>query len=332
MVAVIAVILAAAVVASLLTISFDIRERMGLELRNYGANVVVLPGGNVSLDNFDVSHPSIVGYVPYLYFRTEINGKNIDAAGTDLEAANKMNPWWHIEGSMPGENEVLAGIIAAEKLGVKTGDELQIKGSAYRVSGVLDTGTSDDIRIFMPVEVAKAIAGSGKTASVQLSVLGDVDAVVEDLKNKGYDVKKIRQVAYTESALLRKTQLLMSLVAVFVLIAACLSLMSTMVMAVLERSREIGLMKALGSGDGTIAALFFTEAAIMGTIGGIFGYFAGLFLARFISIEIFNMPVSIRPEVFMLTLLISIAVALMGSILPVSRAVSMDPVNSLRGE
>jgi predicted lysophospholipase L1 biosynthesis ABC-type transport system permease subunit len=67
-------------------------------------------------------------------------------------------------------------------------------------------------------------------------------------------------------------------------------------------------------------------AVVMGIAGGILGYFVGLFLAQFIGMEIFDMNVSIKPEVFILTLLISTMVACAASLLPIRRAISIDPV------
>ncbi|PWB52723.1 MAG: hypothetical protein C3F06_07375 [Candidatus Methanoperedenaceae archaeon] len=332
MISVIAVMLGAAMVTSLLTVSFDIKEKMGKELRSYGANLVVLPGEGEYISQFKATHSSIIGYVPFLYFNVEINAKKIEFAGSDLEAARKMNPWWHIEGVLPEPKEVLPGINAANKLGLKAGDMLSIGDKSFKVSGILDTGTSDDNRIFISMENAEQISGKTGATLVQVSVLGDIDEVIKYLENNGYKVKKVRQVAESEKALLDKTQLLMVLVSFFVLCAASLSLFSTMITGVLERSREIGLMKALGCGNGRLSAIFLAEAGIMGTAGGIFGYFVGLLLAQFIGMEIFDMQVSIKPEVFILTILISIVVATVASILPVRSAISIDPVVILRGE
>jgi putative ABC transport system permease protein len=320
--------LGAAMVTSLLTISFDIKERMGEELRNYGANLIVLPEEGGSVSKFDAVHPSIIGSVPFLYFKAN----NTGFAGTDIQAAIKMNPWWHIEGALPGKEEALAGINAAKKLGLKTGDSMVIGGKPFKVSGVLDTGASDDDRIFINFEEALAISGKNGAALVQVSVLGDIDAVIKFLESKNYRVKKVRQVAESESVLLGKTQLLLSLVALFVVSAAILGLLSTMITGVLERSREIGLMKAIGCGNGRLAAIFLAEAAVIGTAGGITGYFAGLLLSRYIGMEIFRTAVRVKPEVFVLTILISILVALAGSILPVQRALSIEPVMALRGD
>lgn len=332
LISIIAVMLGAAMVTSLLTISLDIRDRMGKELRGYGANLVVLPGEGEYIQQFNATHSSIIGSVPFLYFKSEVNSKKIEFAGADLEAAKKMNPWWHIEGILPKQEEVLLGINAANKLGLKAGDMLSIGEKSFKVTGILDTGTPDDNRIFIPMKTAEQISGKSGATLVQVSVLGDIDEVIKYLENEGYKVKKIRQVAESEKALLDKTQLLMGLVALFVLSAASLGLLSTMITGVLERSREIGLMKALGCGNSRLAAMFLAEAGIMGTAGGILGYFVGLSLSQLIGMEIFDMHVSIKPEVFILTLLISIFVAAVASLLPIRHAVSIDPAVILRGE
>ncbi|SNQ59490.1 ABC transporter permease [Candidatus Methanoperedens nitratireducens] len=332
LVSVIAIMLGAAVVTSLLTVSLDIREKMGKELRSYGANLIVLPGEGEYIDQFDATHSSIIGSVPFLYFKTGVNAKNVEFAGTDIGAARKMNPWWHIEGRLPEQDEVLAGINAAKKLGLKAGDALSAGNRTFKVSGILDTGTSDDNRIFIPMKTAEAISGKSGATLVQVSVLGNIDDVVKYLENKNYKVKKVMQVAESEEALLDKTQLLMALVAFFVLSAACLCLLSTMITGVLERSREIGLMKALGCANERLAAIFLTEAGVIGIAGGTFGYLVGLLLSQLIGMKIFDVQVSVKPEVFALTLLISITISVTASLLPVRRAVSIDPVVILRGE
>jgi len=332
LISVIAIMLGAAMVTSLLTVSLDIRERMGKELRGYGANLIVLPGEGEYISRFNASHSSIIGSAPFLYFRTGIDAKKIEFAGADLEAARKMNPWWHIEGVLPGQDEALPGINAAKKLGLKTGDTLGTGETTLKVSGILDAGTSDDNRVFITMQTAEEISGKSGASLVQVSVLGDIDEATRYLEDKNYKVKKVRQVAESEKSLLDKTQLLMALVAFFVLSAAYLGLLSTMITGVLERSREIGLMKALGCGDKRLAAIFLAEAGVTGTAGGVIGYFIGLSLSQLIGMEIFGMQVSVKPELLVLTVLISVFIAAFASLLPIRHAISIDPVVILRGE
>lgn len=330
LIAVIAIMLASAMVASLLTISFDIKEKMGKELRSYGANLIVMPKDD-NITRFNASHNSIIGSVPFLYFKAEINGKRIELAGTNFEAAIKMNPWWHVEGELPDKGEVLLGINAAKKLGIKAGDSLSIKESNFRASGILDTGTSDDERIFMNFEDAEQISGKNGVTMVKLSVL-NTDEVIKYFESGNYEVKKIRQVAESEKSLLDKTRLLMLLVALFVLSASLLGLLSTMITSVLERSKEIGLMKALGCSNRRLASIFLAEAGAIGVMGGVLGYFVGLLIAQSIALEVFRLAISIKSEVLFLTLFISLLIALAGSMLPVRKALSIDPIVTLRGE
>ncbi len=331
-IAVVAIMLGAAMVTSLLTVSLDIRERMGRELRNYGANLIILPGEGDYIEKFDVNHSAIIGYVPFLNFKAEVNSRNIEFIGAELEAARKMNPWWNIEGSLPGEEEVLAGTNIAKKLSLRTGDALTIGGKSFGVSGILDTGTSYDDRIFMPMQTAERISGRSGATSIQVSVLGDIDEVINYLENMNYRVKKVRQIAESEKALLDKTQFLILLVSLFVLSAASLGLLSTMITSVLERSREIGLMKALGCGNSKLSALFLAEAGVIGIAGGISGYALGILISRFIGMEIFGMAIAVKPEVFLFTILISVLIAAVASFLPIKRALSIDPVVILRGD
>ena len=192
-------------VTSLLTISFDIKERMGKELRSYGANLIILPQEGEYINQFNATQPSITGFAPFLYFNAEINSKRFEFAGIDVQATRKISPWWHIDGKIPENEEVLLGVNAAVKLGLKAGDVLNLKTSSFKVSGVLDTGTSDDDKIFMPMEAAEKISGKSGATLVQLSVVGDIEEVIKSLESENYRVKKVRQVAESEKALLDKT-------------------------------------------------------------------------------------------------------------------------------
>src|SRR5659263_717058 len=99
---------------------------MGNELRSYGANLVVLPGEGEYIEQFNSTHGSIIGSVPFLYFKAEVNSKKIEFAGADLEEARKMNPWWHVEGILPNGEAVLPLINPPNRLHLNAGDTLSI--------------------------------------------------------------------------------------------------------------------------------------------------------------------------------------------------------------
>lgn len=105
-----------------------------------------------------------------------------------------------------------------------------------------------------------------------------------------------------------------------------------MATAIFERRVEVGLMKALGAGNLTVAAIFFAEAMLLALIGGVIGFAGGSLLARQIGQSIFSSQISIQPVLFPIILAIAVLVTFAGSAAAIRRAVKFDPVFALRGE
>ena len=124
----------------------------------------------------------------------------------------------------------------------------------------------------------------------------------------------------------------MLLVTLAALFASALAVSAAMATAIFERRGEVGLMKALGGGNASIAALFFTEAVFLAVLGGTAGYLAGIVLAHQIGQTIFNSNITIQPVLFPIILAIAVAVTFAGSAAAIRRAVLFDPVFALRGE
>jgi putative ABC transport system permease protein len=105
-----------------------------------------------------------------------------------------------------------------------------------------------------------------------------------------------------------------------------------MATAIFERRSEVGLMKALGAGGVSVAALFFAEALLLALMAGVVGFAAGALLARQISHSIFDSQITIQPVLFPVILAIAVVVTFAGSAMAIRRAVKLDPVYALRGE
>jgi putative ABC transport system permease protein len=114
--------------------------------------------------------------------------------------------------------------------------------------------------------------------------------------------------------------------------ASILGVTTTMTTSVIERRKEIGLMKALGAERRRITALFLVEAAVIGVIGGVMGFLAGVFLARAIGLSVFDTAVGTSILLLPVAIGISVAVAVLASIPPVRRAMQVEPAVVLRGE
>ncbi len=125
---------------------------------------------------------------------------------------------------------------------------------------------------------------------------------------------------------------LMLLVTVAALFASALGVSAAMAMAIFERRREVGLMKALGAGDVAVATIFFAEATLLALISGTLGFAGGSLLARQIGRSIFSSQITVQPVLLPVILAIAILVTFAGSAAAIRRAMKFDPVHALRGD
>jgi putative ABC transport system permease protein len=139
-------------------------------------------------------------------------------------------------------------------------------------------------------------------------------------------------VAQNEGVVLSSVKGLMLLITLAALFASALAVSAAMATAMFERRSEVGLMKALGAGNNSVAGLFFTEALLLGLAGGLVGFSGGALLARLIGRSIFDSQITIQPVLLPLILAIAVIVTFAGSALAIRRAVELDPVYALRGE
>lgn len=273
------------------------------------------------------------------------------------------NPWWKVEGSWPNDesSDVLLGERLAARLKRGAGDVIEIAGNPHRVAGVLSGGGGEDTQIVAPLAVAQGILGKpGAVRRVYVSALTkpedalarrDPKTMNQELFDRWYcspyvqsiayqlqeaiphsHAEQIRQVAQNEGVVLSRIKGLMLLVTLAALFASALAVSAAMATALFERRAEIGLMKALGAGQGAVAALFLAEGALLALIGGFFGFVGGALLARQIGWSIFGSQISIQPVLLPIVLVLSVIVTFAGSAAAIRRAVKFDPVFALRGE
>jgi putative ABC transport system permease protein len=272
-------------------------------------------------------------------------------------------PWWKVSGAWPEDNsqDVLLGEDLAAGLGRKAGDEIAIAGQAHRVAGVLSTGGAEDDQIVAPLAVAQGILGRpGAVRRLYVSaVTKPEDAFArrdpKSLRGPEFDrwycspyvqsiayqlqeaipnshAEQIRQVAQNEGTVLARIKGLMLLIALAALLAAALAVSAAMATALFERRGEVGLMRALGAGSISVAAIFFAEALLLAVLGGSVGFAGGAMLARVIGRSIFDSQIAVDVVLFPIVIAIAVLVSFAGSALAIRRAVQFDPVYALRGE
>ena len=143
--------------------------------------------------------------------------------------------------------------------------------------------------------------------------------------------KPVRQVAESEGAILNKTSLLMLLITVLSLLASALGISNLVTASVMDRRAEIGLKKAIGASNAAVTVSVLTEIMIIGLIGGIIGYFAGLGLTQIIGKSVFGSAIPPAPMVIPIVVLIIFLITLLGSLPSVRYLLKLNPTEVLHG-
>jgi putative ABC transport system permease protein len=211
--------------------------------------------------------------------------------------------------------------------------------AAYRVATVLTTGASEDDQVFIPLAALQSLLGTeGKVTLVELSLPGetrDVESAVHRLGGllPGLEVRPIRQIVYSEGGKVLGTirWLLLSLtILILVIIALCV--MATMTAIVLERRKDIGVMKTLGAADALLMRLFMTEGASLGLVGGALGCAVGALLARILAVRLFGVALSLHAWTLPGVCALTVALAVFAAQVPVRIIRAIQPTVVLKGE
>ena len=214
----------------------------------------------------------------------------------------------------------------------------QAKVRTYSISGIVTTGGPEDGQIMMPLAAAQDLSSlNGKLSAVAISVLGRESSVESfarqvDSRIPSARADLVRQISENEGRVLGKLRLTMLLVTLLILIAASLSVATTLTALVIDRQKEIGTMKAIGARENTLLRQFLFELGTFGVTGGIIGYLAGIVLAQPIGRSMFQSSITPRAAVFVVVVVISVAVAAVSGIIPLRRIKKLQPAVILRGE
>jgi putative ABC transport system permease protein len=142
-------------------------------------------------------------------------------------------------------------------------------------------------------------------------------------------VKAVLQVADSEGAILQKTQLLMLLLTFLILLCSALAISNLVTANVMERSTEIGLMKALGASNVAITILILTEIMIAALLGGLGGYGAGLLFAQIIGHSVFGAAIAVKATVIPLAIILVVIITALGSLPAIRILLALRPTEVL---
>ena len=235
-----------------------------------------------------------------------------------------------------------------------------------KIIGVVETepaagyGGYGNARLLMPLDTASTLRAAqvndlrdivrGSTAnkvtfpslSVRASSPSKVEALEASIKSMGFNAFSLLDASKSLRTFFSVFDLLLGIFGSLALAVATLGIVNTLVMAILERRREIGVLKALGAADADVQQLFFVEAGVMGLFGGFLGVFFGWALGRAITFgtnvylkrQALN-PIELSSVPWWLILagiVFAVLVSLVAGLYPASRAAKLNPVDALRYE
>jgi putative ABC transport system permease protein len=214
-------------------------------------------------------------------------------------------------------------------------------------------------RVFLPLKLAESLHVMQPTdlreitrtasdqpvyssISVRVKNPSQIQGVEDAIKKMGFTTFSILDASRSLQQVFKVLYAFLGIFGSLALAVASIGIVNTLVMAILERRREIGIMKAIGASDGDVRKLFFAEAGAMGIIGGIFGVIFGWAIGQVINFgtNIYLKSQSIPPEHFwavpwwLVAFAIGFAfiVSLISGLYPAGRAARLDPVQALRYE
>jgi putative ABC transport system permease protein len=208
-------------------------------------------------------------------------------------------------------------------------------------------GLAETLHVMQPTdlrEISRAARDQPVYSSVSVRVKNpsQVQKVEDAVKKMGFNTFSILDASRSIQQFFKVLDVFLGIFGSLALAVAFIGIVNTLVMAILERRREIGIMKAIGASDGDVKKLFFAEAGAMGILGGVVGVALGWAIGQVINLgtNVYLKRQSFPPEHFwavpwwlvLFAILFSFLVSLAAGLYPASRAARLDPVQALRYE
>lgn len=354
---------------ALLALGVGLKHEVEKQASDLGANLVVTPKGWCAYEQISVltgeQLPEAIPYkdvetiaaiegitaVPYLTERTAINNNPVPVVGILPQKMKAFKKWEIDKGnhlSSLNERAIVIGKSVADNFKLKIGDIVKIRRNPIPVKGILkETGNKDDLAIFMPLAVTQELYNVQDMVSFiavkvsQISRIDEYSLKIQEVAN--VDVVTDKQLLRSVLAIMGTVNLTLQLIATVAVLTAAFGIINTMLTAVYERKKEIGILQAIGAKQRIIFSIFLTESAIYGLTGGVLGIFIGVICSKIFApllsqneftafMKTSVVQTSLSPMTIIYILFFSIGISLVSGFYPAYKAAKLNPIEAIRYE
>ena len=371
---VVGIIIGVAAIISLITMSRSLESTLEQQFETFGANKIFVSGkgfqgpgtqsnGLTTEDVETIEKISGFEYVtPGIFRSAEV--KYRDETGFTLVGSLPAEQYEDFytdsgikiqEGRVIQENEKYVANIGskvAEKMfsrGLSVGNKIEVNKVEFKIVGILEEvgNSQDDNQISIPIDAAREIFNepeSVDTIIAQVKTASDIPMLQEKIEKElerkrgdtNFEVVTASQILEQINQILGVMQIVLVGIAAISLLVGAIGIMNSMYTSVLERTKEIGIMKSIGARNPDILWIFLIEAGLIGLVGGVLGTAMGTGMALAIGPIAkeagFPMIITIEIPVLVLGLLFAFIVGMLSGILPAYQASKLKPVDALRYE
>lgn len=357
-------IVAVATVVSLISMTSAMHSDIQDKIDQFGANIIVLPktddltlsyaGVTIATTSFEAKElkttdvdriksiensANLAAVAPKLVGAVNLkSGKGL-LVGVDFAEEFRIKKWWEIVGSKPTKSgELLVGSSVGTQLGIMPGSRVEIEGRTMEVVGILKpTGSVDDSLMFTDLLTTQAILNKpGALSLIEISALCKscpIEDIIAQIGEKLPDarVSALAQTIKSRQQTVDQLTNFSIAVSVVVLLISGLIVLTTMMSSVNERTREIGIFRAIGFRKEHIMRVIMTEALVTSAFGGLAGWLLGMVVSALLSQRVLETgAVHWDPWLAPLAVALAIMVGIASAIYPAARASNLDPAEALR--
>ena len=290
----------------------------------------------------------VTAAVPYLTIGASIDETLVTLTGI-LPAQMKQHRGWEVQaGTYFSDNaeSVVIGAGVATRFELSVGDVLTFRGVEFPIAAILyPVSGNDNATVFMPLDAIQRVFGMGDYVSFIAVTLDDVTlveqyaAAILDIAN--LTVSTDEELLGSVLLILGSVNVTLQLIAGVALIAAAFGIINTMMTAIYERRREIGILRAMGSKRRVIFKVFMVESALYGVLGGLAGLVVGFVVSHFAApfiqqnqfMAVMGSPdtvVTFSATLVLTVLGLSVLISVISGLYPAWKASNLTPMEAIR--